>query len=142
MEAWTDPALLKDSAYLRSVTLGVYVMHSTTMRRFFRAGAVGIREKGNNALNRLVQCSNRLGTPWTAKHAPWEYLVLVPLPDTDAPTLRAAEKVVFGRLCEVAQHVHESGFESGEPELLRVATVWGMLSFLQRRSFLLLPPTT
>ena len=81
-------------------------MRSRNCKFKYRAGAIGIDKKNNDALGRLRQCNG--------PNEKWKYLVLFEFDfGTNSPDIelvRASEKVLHGSLCWISKHIAESEF--------------------------------
>lgn len=118
----TDTTKLSDKQYLQELTYGVYVMQACDAPHLFRAGALGINGKKNNAYARRKQCSQ--------KSYKWEYIFFAESKtdkQTDKQTLilklYAAEVILHGKLCEAFKSQRKSRFKANNIEdVQRVAS--------------------
>lgn len=93
---WFDRVWLDDKNYLIGIRRCIYVMESIKSPDVFRLGSVGVRGVGNNARYRLGQKNRNSDTIQRSSrdNQPWQFLVLVPLPEFTLEQLVAAEKAL------------------------------------------------
>jgi hypothetical protein len=85
MDVWTNPFLLKDLSYLKSVRPGLYAMRCKD-QNFFRIGVCGISSATTSAFARLNQVRGGMG-----KLGKWSFCFLAQLPDEVANKSRECE---------------------------------------------------
>src|SRR3954451_2268893 len=116
MKEWRDPTRLKDEAYLRKVRLALCVMQSGSVENAFRAGAIGIEQRANDALRRLQQCNSPSVTvKWVAERQRWHYVILAP--HEDVRVVKIVKDQLLSRLKNIADRKIPTGFECEDSEL-------------------------